>query len=90
MKGRTVGLILLLVGSVVLGLIAGQMNWTLFRKAIPPTMVSELNQITARGAAYTYGALTALLLFAWGLLVALVAPVFRRKLKSDGAEAPRN
>jgi hypothetical protein len=81
MKGRTAGLTLLLVGSVALGFIAGQLNWTLFKKAIPTTMVSELNQITVRGAAYTYGAFTGVLLFAWGLLVALVAPAFRRRGK---------
>jgi hypothetical protein len=83
MKGRTLGIILLLVGSVVLGLIAGQVNWSLFKKAIPPTLTSELNLITARGAAFTYGLLTGAVLFFWGLLVAVVAPAFRWKGRKD-------
>lgn len=83
MKRRTFGLLLLLVGSGVLGIIAGQWNWSLFKKAIPPTAVSELNHVTARGVAYTYGALTGALLFVWGLLVALVSPAFRRRPKKD-------
>ena len=64
MKGRTLGMILLLVGSIVLGLIAG-----------------ELNLVTAKGAAFTYGLLTGVALFLWGLIVALVSPAFRRKGK---------
>jgi hypothetical protein len=79
MNRRVAGVILLLVGSVALGLVAGSVNWTLFRKAIPPTMASELNQLTARGVAYTYGLFTAVVLFFWGLIVALVSPAFRRK-----------
>jgi hypothetical protein len=79
MKGRTLGMILLLAGSIVLGLIAGQLNWTLFKKAIPPTMVSELNQVTARAAAITYGLLTGAALFLWGIIVALVSPAFRKR-----------
>jgi hypothetical protein len=82
MKGRTLGLILLLAGSIVLGLIAGQVNWILFKKAIPTTMVSELNLVTARGAAFMYGLLTGVALFVWGLIVALVSPAFRRKQTS--------
>ena len=81
MKGRTLGIILLLAGSVLLGLIAGQLNWTLFKKAIPPTMVSELSLVAARGAAFTCGLLTGATLFLWGLLVALVSPAFRWKGK---------
>jgi hypothetical protein len=81
MKSRTLGIILLLVGSIVLGLIAGQLNWNLFKKAIPPTMTSELNLVTAKGAAFTYGLLTGVALFLWGLIVALVSPAFRRKGK---------
>jgi hypothetical protein len=81
MKGRTLGMILLLVGSIVLGLIAGELNWTLFKKAIPPTMTSELNLVTAKGAAFTYGLLTGVLLFLWGLIVALISPAFRRQEK---------
>jgi hypothetical protein len=83
MNRRTLGLILLLAGSVVLGLIAGQLNWTLFRKAIPPTAVSELNQVTARGAAFTYGLFTGAALFLWGLVAALAAPAFRRRPKQN-------
>lgn len=83
MNRRSLGIVLLLVGSIVLGLIAGQFNWLLFRKAIPPTMVSELNLVTARGAAVTYGLLTGVALFVWGLVAALVSPVFRRKSKRD-------
>lgn len=82
MKGRTLGLILLLAGSIALGLIAGQVNWILFKKAIPTTMVSELNLVTARGAAFTYGLLTGVALFFWGLIVALVSPAFRWKRTS--------
>ena len=81
MKSRTLGIILLLVGSIVLGLIAGQLNWNLFKKAIPPTMTSELNLVTAKGAAFTYGLLTGVLLFLWGLIVALISPAFRRQEK---------
>ena len=79
MKRRTLGMILLLAGSIVLGLIAGQLNWSLFKKAIPPTMTSELNLVTARGAAFTCGLLVGVALFFWGLLVALVSPAFRWK-----------
>jgi hypothetical protein len=71
------------VGSIVLGLIAGQLNWTLFKKAIPTTMASELNLVTARGAAFTYGLLTGAALFFWGLIVAMVSPAFRWKGKPD-------
>lgn len=84
MKRRTIGILLLLVGSIALGLIAGHMDWILFRKAIPPTMASELNLVTVRGAAFSYGLAIGAALFVWGLLAAIVAPVFRSRKDGTG------
>ncbi len=83
MKGRTLGILLLLVGSIVLGVIAGQYNWVMFKKAIPPTMVSELNRVTIWGGSFGYGLLTGIVFFLWGLIVALVSPAFRPRPKKQ-------
>ena len=79
MKSGTIGVILLAVGSVVLGIIAGQLNYSLFKSAIPPVAMSQLNQVTAKGAALTYGLISGVALFVWSLVAVFVSPVFRRK-----------
>jgi hypothetical protein len=84
MRGRTVGVILLLLGSILLGLVVGHFDWILFKKAIPPTMVSSLNLATAKGAAISYGMVVGGAFFVWGLLVALVSPIFRRRKDRTG------
>ena len=77
MSRKTWGLILLLIGSETLGLLLGEWYFRLFIKTVPPLVMSGFNQEAAHVAFMFYGALTGLVLLAWGLVAALVTRLFR-------------
>jgi len=79
MSRRSVGVILLAVCSLALGVLAGLQYFHLFEITVPPAVLTDFIKSTARWAYITYGLITAGLLFVWSLLVALIAPLFRRK-----------
>lgn len=82
MSGKIVGTALLLVGSELLGLVAGEWFFKLFVRTVPPLAISALNQSAAHIAFISYGALFGLVIFLWSLAGVFLAFVLggRRQL----------
>lgn len=88
MSRETLGVILLLVVSLVLGVIAGQVFFGLFLSTVPPVAMSTLNRSAASVVFLLYGAAAGGVIFLWALLAAVTAPLFRsRKRDSAGPES---
>ena len=79
MSRKTLGLILLLIGSEILGLLLGEWFFRLFVRTVPPLAMSSFNQGAAHAAFTFYGALAGLVFVAWGLVAAMVSPFFRTR-----------
>ena len=77
MSKRTWGLVLLLLGSEILGLLAAEWFYRLFLKTVPPLALSSFNQSAAHLGFLVYGVVTGLAIFAWSLLTAFLWPLFR-------------
>lgn len=76
MSRRTVGLLLLLVGSMGLGVAVAEWFFRLFDRTIPPAALSSFSKSAAHAAFLSYGVGAGVVLFGWALLAALVAPLF--------------
>ncbi|HOI10931.1 MAG TPA: hypothetical protein PK313_10700, partial [Myxococcota bacterium] len=81
MSRRSVGLIVLAVASLALGIFAGLRFFHLFEITVPPAVLTDFNRGTSRWAFIVYGLVAAAVLYAWSLLVVLLAPLFRNKAK---------
>jgi len=89
MSRRSVGLIVLAVASLALGIFAGLRFFHLFEITVPPAVLTDFNRSTSRWAFIVYGLVAAAVLYAWSLVVVLLAPLFRNKPKpTPGSEAP--
>jgi hypothetical protein len=78
MSPRTiVGLVVLLIGSLVIGWYAGSWGFSLFEKTVPAGAVTQLVRSGTRGAYVSGGILLGLVIFAWTALVAWLSPLFR-------------
>lgn len=71
------GLIILLAGSVIVGVVAGLWYFGLFEKTVPPAVLTSFNKGTAKAAFVTYGLLTGVLLFVWSLAVIWLGGFFK-------------
>ena len=82
MKRHLPGLIVLLVASVALGLVIGNVFFGLFTKTVPPALLTSFNKAAAHGAFLFYGAGAGVVMFLWGLLAVAGAKMFSRPEKS--------
>ena len=72
-----VGLGLLLVGSLALGYIGGEVFYKLFLSTMPPAALGSFSRSTAHMGFVGYGLLAGAVIFVWTILAVLLAPVFR-------------
>ncbi len=87
-----VGIILLFLGSQLLGFGLGEWFFRLFMKAMPAGATSSFNQGAAHLAFLLYGAVAGLAIFVWSLLVASLARLFgaaRRAKPQPAATGPQ-
>jgi cytochrome b561 len=80
------GLLLLLGGSLVLGLVVGQMFFRLFQSTVPPMALGAFQAGAAHAAHLTYGAALGVVVFGWVLLALVVSPIFRES--GSGPKVP--
>jgi hypothetical protein len=76
MISRQVGLLLLLVGSLGIGVVMGEAFHRLFLSTIPPAMLSGFSRGSAHVIHIVYGACAGVVMFLWAILVAAMAPMF--------------
>jgi hypothetical protein len=74
---RTIGLVFVLLGSEVIGVLAGEWFYGIFQKTVPPAAVAEFTRSAAHGWFLLNGAFVGLVVFGWALVVRAIAPVFR-------------
>ena len=90
MSRRTLGILMLLVGSEVLGLLSGYWYFGIFNKTVPPAVVTEFNRSAAYALFLVRGLVLGLGLFLWSFLVVLAAPYFRKSTDSMAPGATRS
>ena len=76
MISRQWGLLLLLLGSVGIGVVIGEVFHRLFLSTVPPAMLSGFNKGTAHVFHIVYGAGAGVVMFLWAILAAAMAPLF--------------
>lgn len=77
MKGKATGILILLVASVGIGAIIGNIFFALFGKTVPPAMLTSFNKGTAHAAFITYGLGVGFLIFVWSVVAVLLSRFFR-------------
>ena len=78
MSFRTItGLVILLIGSLVIGWYFGGWGYSLFVKTVPAGAITELVRSATKGAYVTGGIMLGLVVFGWSVLVAWGARFFR-------------
>ena len=77
MNKRLIGIGLLAVGSLILGIMAGNYAFRLFDRWVPPAVITELVRGTAHAAYVTSGVVLGIIVFGWSLAVAFLARYFR-------------
>jgi ABC-type Na+ efflux pump permease subunit len=87
MNKKVLGVIILLIGSVAIGAIAGDRFFSLFVKTVPPAVLTSFNKGTAHGAFIVYGLVFGGGIFLWTLVGILIAPLFGRR-KTESAVRP--
>jgi hypothetical protein len=76
--------ILPLLGSLVLGVLAGQLFFGIFNKTVPPAVLTSFNKGTAHAYFIVGGIVLGLAMFVWSLLVAgMMAATRKREPKSE-------
>lgn len=78
MKSKIVGLLALLVASVVLGVLIGNVFFRLFNHTVPPAVLTSFNKGTAHAAFLLYGVGTGFVIFLWGIVSILGSRFFRK------------
>ena len=76
MTRRTVGLLLLLGASELVGLLLGQWFYSLFLKTVPPLAMSSFNQGAAHLAFIFYGVVAGVAFFLLCLLAVVLSRFF--------------
>lgn len=84
MKRLVPGLVTLLVASVVLGILLGNVFFGLFKQTVPPAVLTTFNAGTAQAAFLLYGLGAGILLFVWALLAVAAWRMFARSGEGDG------
>ena len=76
--------ILPLLGSLVIGVIAGQLFFGIFNKTVPPAVLTSFNKGTAHAYFIVGGIVLGAGVFVWSLLVAgMMAATRRRESKTE-------
>jgi len=75
---KSIGLLILLVASELLGLLLGQWFYSLFIKTLPPLALSSFNQGTAHVAFLVYGSIAGVAVFFRGVARDLAGTFLRR------------
>jgi len=90
MSKRTVGILLLLVVSEVLGVLSGHWYFGVFTKTVPPAVTTDFNLTAAYSLFLWRGMLLGLGIFVLALLAVVAAPLFRPPAASQapGKTAP--
>jgi hypothetical protein len=76
MSKKVIGLILNLIGSVAIGLFAGQKFYSIFDKTVPAGSMTELVRAGTHSAYLLSGALFGVAIFAWTALAAWMSRFF--------------
>ncbi len=82
MRSKGVGVLVLLIGSVLIGILFGHIFFGLFNKTVPPAVLTNFNKGTAYAAFIVYGLAAGVAIFIWGLLGIYGAKFFRSKTSS--------
>jgi hypothetical protein len=77
MKSKLVGLLILLVTSVGLGGLLGNVFFALFEKTVPAAVLTSFNKSTAHLAFIAYGLGAGVLIFVWSVVAIQVSRFFR-------------
>jgi hypothetical protein len=86
MSLRVVGIVLLLLGSLAIGIGFGELCFRLFVSAVPRVEMSKFNAGSAHVAYILYGAGFGVAIFLWSLVAIALARVFgKRKAAPDVA-----
>lgn len=76
--------ILPLLGSLVIGVLAGQLFFGIFNKTVPPAVLTSFNKGTAHAYFIVGGVGLGIVMFVWSLLVAgMMAATRKREPKSE-------
>ena len=78
MKNKIVALLVLLVGSEVLGVLFGNLFFRLFNHTVPPAVLTSFNKGTAHAAFLLYGVGVGFVIFLWGIASVAGARLFRK------------
>ena len=79
MISRQFGLLLLLLGSIGIGIVMGEVFHRLFLSTIPPAALSGFSRGSAHVIHIVYGACAGVVMFLWAILAAAMAPLFGTK-----------
>lgn len=82
---KLVGVIILLVGSVAIGALSGNIFFKLFTNTVPPAVLTSFNKGTAHAAFITYGLGLGLCIFAWGLIAVFGSRFFQGNRRQSGS-----
>ena len=89
MSRRTLGILLLLGGSLVLGALGGEVNYRLFLKSVPPMALSQVSSSAAHMFFIGYGLVLGVVVFGWSMLAAVLARFFGADEPGRASEEPR-
>ena len=76
MSKKMIGLILNLIGSIVIGVLAGQKFFAIFDKTVPAGSMTDLVRAGTHTAYLMSGAIFGVVIFAWTALAAWLARFF--------------
>jgi hypothetical protein len=76
MNRKLAGLVLLLLGSEILGIVASRYASRIFDSSIPPSGIADLGRAAAHGTFFGYGVVLGLAIFAWALVAVWLARFF--------------
>jgi len=79
MRRAWIGLLVLLIGSEIIGILLGHIFFGLFNKTVPPAVLTSFNKGTAYAAFLAYGIGAGAFIFLWALLGVYGARFFRRR-----------
>ncbi len=77
MTRRWIGIALLLAGSIVIGVLAGNYFYRIFDRTVPPAVITDLVRGTAHGFYILAGLILGVIVFGWALLACWLARFFR-------------
>ncbi len=76
MSKRTIGLVLLLVGSLAIGYAAGQRFFSIFDGTVPKGSMTDLVRAGAHAAYVTAGLVFGAVIFVWTVIAVVLARFF--------------